>query len=153
MLLVWSAADEGGLGRIAKSYSDHFRKVGSTPSSTMSYLQDLAYTLCFCRSSLPWKSFTVTDNLGDLQHLQTCMSSPNRASTSLGSVFIFTGQGAQYGRMGVNPLSFSVFRNTLQKADEAFRKLGCSWRLFGIFLTSNTYTPYNAHTYLNADIL
>ena len=37
-LLVWSAADEGGLDRIAKSYSEHFKALSLPPGQDSQYM-------------------------------------------------------------------------------------------------------------------
>ena len=46
--------------------------------------------------------------------------------------WVFTGQGAQYVEMGLELASFyPVFKDTLEKVEEVYRGLGCSWSMFG----------------------
>ncbi|KAF7911845.1 uncharacterized protein EAE98_011788 [Botrytis deweyae] len=131
-LLVFSAVDKDGIGRLAEAYSSYFAGHAlQTQINQLSLLRNLAYTLSFRRSALTWRSFVVTDSLTDVMNLSIKLSSPIRAGSSLGVAFIFTGQGAQYSRMGMSLLSFPAFRNTLKKAEEAFRQLGCTWCLSG----------------------
>jgi acyl transferase domain-containing protein len=132
-LLVWSAAEEGGLDRLARVYEPYFKGLGIKDSDNKQYLQDLAYTLVFRRSSLPWKSFAIANSVDDLQDLKRSFASPVRSSNSLDIAFIFTGQGAQYSQMRIKLLAFPVFANTLCLVDSAFQKLGCMWSLFGKF--------------------
>ncbi|KAM3158720.1 hypothetical protein ABEW05_000751 [Botrytis cinerea] len=130
-LLVFSAVDKDGIRRVAEAYRSYFAGHAlKTQRSQLSFLRDLAYTLSLRRTAFVWRSFIVTDTLTDLLDLPTKISLPIRAASSLGVAFIFTGQGAQYSRMGTALLSLSVFRDTLKKANEIFRQLGCTWCLF-----------------------
>lgn len=131
-LLVFSAVDKDGIRRVAEAYRSYFAGHAlKTQRSQLYFLRDLAYTLSLRRSAFLWRSFIVTDTLTDLLDLPTKISSPIRAASSLGVAFIFTGQGAQYSRMGMALLSLPVFCDTLKKANEIFRQLGCTWCLFG----------------------
>ncbi|KAK6598095.1 polyketide synthase [Botrytis cinerea] len=130
-LLVFSAVDKDGIRRVAEAYRSYFAGHAlKTQRSQLSFLRDLAYTLSVRRTAFVWRSFIVTDTLTDLLDLPTKISLPIRAASSSGVAFIFTGQGAQYSRMGTALLSLSVFRDTLKKANEIFRQLGCTWCLF-----------------------
>lgn len=81
-----------------------------------SLLSDVAYTLANRREHLPYRSFVVT-NQTDVG----AMSVPNsfakpRQKSSL--VMVFTGQGAQWARMGCDLMySNSVFRDTIKYLD------------------------------------
>nr|ANM86508.1 putative type I PKS [Cladonia uncialis subsp. uncialis] len=46
-LLVWSAADEGGLDRIAKSYSEHFKALSLPPGQDSQYINKLGLAYIF----------------------------------------------------------------------------------------------------------
>ncbi|KAF7953322.1 hypothetical protein EAE96_006533 [Botrytis aclada] len=130
-LLVFSAVDKDGIGRLAEAYRSYFAGHAlESQINQLSLLKNLAYTLSSRRSAFTWRSFVVTDSLTDVMGLPAKLSSPIRAASSLGVAFIFTGQGAQYSRMGMALLSFPTFRNTLKKANEVFRQLGCTWCLF-----------------------
>ena len=130
-LLVWSAADEKGVGRMIDAYDEHFTHTASFPHSTCEYLDNLAYTLALRRSSLPWRSYAVVDSKSLFGDLKALVSTPVRSSKNREIVFVFTGQGAQYRDMGLELLEYQVFRNTLRSADEEFRGMGSPWSLFG----------------------
>lgn len=129
ILLIWSAADEEGVDRISKSYTDYFQNY--TSRFPLFYLQDLAYTLAFRRTALEWRSYAVVDDISALQHLEKLRAPPTHRSAHLGIGFVFTGQGAQYSRMGIELLRYSTFAQTIWKANESFKRLGCTWSLFG----------------------
>lgn len=128
-LLLWSSADKDGLLRLAEAYSLHSENVLSKKDTN--YLEDLAYTLAFRRSSLPWRSFLVADDISDLRKLQKLISLPTRITTNRGIAFVFTGQGAQYSQMGLSLLSFPKFNATLREIEGILKRLGCSWSLLG----------------------
>lgn len=44
-------------------------------------------------------------------------------------LFVFTGQGAQYARMGLELQHYPVYAATISKADALLKTLGCSWSL------------------------
>ncbi|KAJ8059503.1 hypothetical protein OCU04_011164 [Sclerotinia nivalis] len=131
-LLVFSAADKDGIARLAEVYGTHFASCVSEARSInpTSFLRDLAYTLAMRRSMFTWRSFIVTNNLTDLIDLPSKISPPVRAGSSLGVAYIFTGQGAQYSKMGIDLVSFPIFFDTLKKANEVFQQLGSTWCLF-----------------------
>ena len=130
-LLVWSAADEDGLKRIASVYEDYIKQRCNTVSKD--FWEDLAYTLATKRSNFDWRSYVVTtDSLG-LEDLQAKLSKPEKKAEGRNLVMVFTGQGAQYPQMGVELLGYDVFRESLQDADSYFSSLGCDWSLLGRF--------------------
>ncbi|MCJ1379111.1 hypothetical protein MMC17_002211 [Xylographa soralifera] len=127
-LLVWSAADEGGIDRLAKVYQDHLRCLSLHDDTR--YLQDLAYTLCLKRSCLPWKSFVVASKIESLQFsLKSDLPRPVRSSNRHNLGFVFTGQGAQWFAMGRELLKHPGFLQSLVEAESYFRTLGCEWFL------------------------
>ncbi|KAF2465949.1 BcPKS1, polyketide synthase [Lindgomyces ingoldianus] len=121
-LLVWSAADEHSAGILVEKAS-HFQ--AQTDPST---LDDVAYTLGFRRSLLPWRSFAVvssTESSACLGGAGTRISKPIRSRMKRGLAFIFTGQGAQYRGMGRGLLQYPVFKKTLGLIDNLMRTFGC----------------------------
>lgn len=133
-LLVWSAADEGGLARLVAAYHTHFMKAPLHILEEPRYLEALSYTLALRRSCLPWRSYAVAESMSALRNLAPLASRPIRSTKKLGLAFIFSGQGAQYRGMGRELLSFPIFRSTLRSIDGIFRELGCKWSLIGAFL-------------------
>jgi len=130
-LLVWSAAEEDGLKRLAAVYSKHFSQVEQDPSQIATYLGNLAHTLGTRRSLLPWRSFVVTDSIEPLRELNNWTT--KRSSAALGLGFIFNGQGAQWFAMGRELLVYPVFKQSLLDAESYMFSQGCSWFLLGKF--------------------
>jgi acyl transferase domain-containing protein len=138
-LLVWSAADKGGIQRIVDAYRDWWS--GTKPDSGLrcdkqadfELLADLAFTLGNHRSHLLWRSWAVVDSPTQLSNLQEHVSAPTRSSPDtpprLG--FVFTGQGAQWFAMGRELMRFDSFRAELIRAGCYLEGLGCSWSVMG----------------------
>ncbi|KAK3937139.1 hypothetical protein QBC46DRAFT_294875 [Diplogelasinospora grovesii] len=126
-LLVWAAADEKALKRTVQSYESYYKThISSSPSK----LDQLAFTLAARRSHMLWRTFTVVD--GTLDGVDPAKKSllaakHTRASTETSLAFVFTGQGAQYAKMGVDLLQYPIFEQTFLQTDNAFRSLGCPW--------------------------
>ncbi|RYP64365.1 hypothetical protein DL771_008810 [Monosporascus sp. 5C6A] len=133
-LLVWTAADLGGIERVLSTYQEYYQ---NRISGRMRKLDQLAYTLAMRRSHMLWRSFAVVDAAhgttskmsNDQAPLPTAQ--PVRASgKKLGIAFVFTGQGAQYAGMGLELLRYPVFAETLKRVDAVLAGLGCTWSLF-----------------------
>lgn len=142
-LLVWSASDEGGLKRLARLYRKHIAELPEAISKDdCEYFEDLVYTLCTKRSSLSWKSFAIADSaMGLQQRLENSLSTPTRSSHVPRLAFVFTGQGAQWCGMGKELLTYTTFRESLQKAGKFFQSLGCRWDIFGKAKTLEQLRP------------
>lgn len=127
-LLVWSAADESGVGRLRDTFSTHF--LSRTPNGTeedSEYLESLAYTLSQHRTHLPWRTFSVCDGPRNLRTLD--ISSAIRVNPKLRVCFVFTGQGAQWPMMGKELLSYAVFRQSLEHSDAILQDIGCQFSI------------------------
>ncbi|KAK3302820.1 polyketide synthase [Chaetomium strumarium] len=126
-LLVWSAADEGGLNRMIRAYESYYQdRVAGDPSQ----LDRLAFTLAARRSRMLWRAFSIVINDGAETKSLPRPSEPTRSSAEVGLAWVFTGQGAQYAHMGYALCRYSVFRQTLEQVDEIYRSLGAEWSLF-----------------------
>ena len=134
-LLVWSAADKEGLSRLAMAYADHFACEEFDIDALSTYLNNLAYTLCIRRSFLPWRAFVVANSTQTLKALTSEMSPAMRCVSNPRLGFVFTGQGAQWARMGSELLAYPGFKRSLRDAEEYFRALGAEWLLIG-FISS-----------------
>ncbi|KAI9842656.1 MAG: Type I Iterative PKS [Sclerophora amabilis] len=146
-LLVWSAADEGGLKRLAVAYSRHFSESRPASDDDAAYLENLAYTLAVRRSSLSWKSFVVARSVSEIADLTARLSKPLRSILNPKIGYIFTGQGAQFPGMGRELLAYPVFKNTLRKVEMYFRDLGCQWSLFDELLRDKETSSINNPSY------
>ena len=107
-LLVFSANTASSLQKMTQSFQDWVSEKLNDPEPS-DYLQHLAYTLANRREHLPHRSFMVasTDQSGT--------PSPGRraADQRPNLVMVFTGQGAQWPRMG---------RELLLRSDLSFQK-------------------------------
>lgn len=140
-LLVWSTADKKGCERTIQAYKDWLVGADSLPRVRTDefLLADLAYTLDTHRTHLPWRFFAIIDSPQELEDLASRMSSPIRGTSPdtprLG--FIFTGQGAQWAKMGIGLLSYHSFAVELEEATEFLRSFGCSWAVIGKLTASD----------------
>ncbi|TLS24973.1 hypothetical protein PpBr36_06863 [Pyricularia pennisetigena] len=146
-LVTVSAADKDGIRRQAQALGKYLqqwleRKLPSSQEET-AFLGQLAYTLGTKRADLSYRSFIVADNIRDLcaqlmpddQSSSALTSAITRAAAGntsdgphLRIGMVFTGQGAQWARMGIELLRYKVFEQSLQRADDFFRdRLGCAW--------------------------
>lgn len=128
-VLVWSAADKGGLNRLSAIYGQHLARLSLQQEEAEVYMENLAFTLSVRRSSLARRYFKVASSLKQLHDMQTKLSEPKRAVTNPKLGFGFTGLGAQWYAMGREALAFSVFRDSIQEADLHFKGFGCQWSL------------------------
>ncbi|EAS31990.3 iterative type I polyketide synthase [Coccidioides immitis RS] len=152
-LLILSTADKEGMSRVATSLREYLASKPDLPMyAAESLLDDLAYTLSEKRSRLRWKGYLLAnsisaleENLADEKALSKCFNA--RSSPRLG--FVFTGQGAQYHRMGQQLLVYPVFRKSLEEATEYMKALGSSWSLMDEILKdkgdSRISTPSFSH--------
>ncbi|KAH8429841.1 type I polyketide synthase [Aspergillus melleus] len=140
-LMVWSAADETTLNTMLDSFND-FVRPGKRQASPSSLIPEMAYTLTAKRTNYAWRSYAVTDNSEDLGSLEKWSAKPTKANSEPGSLaFVFTGQGAQYPKMGHGLLAFPFFQSRLTEIEKILHGLGygCSLREF----LSNPSSPMN----------
>ncbi|KAI0145929.1 putative polyketide synthase [Hypoxylon sp. NC0597] len=128
-LLVWSAADKNGIDRISNAYKDMCRQNSFKLLGYEKWLDNLAYTLNCHRTHLPWRSYALLHSPAELDNLDSRLSAPTRVNLerSLRIGFVFTGQGAQWFRMGRELMCYHSFKADLLSAEEFLRDLGCSW--------------------------
>jgi acyl transferase domain-containing protein len=139
IVLLFSAADEAGLKRLADTYENHFSRVPTLDRRAESkYLANLAYTLSSRRSKLPWKGFSVVETLEHLRAgFATTLSKPLRSSTPPSISYIFTGQGVQWYAMAHGLTVHPVFSESLQRSQEYLIDQDCEWILMGMMLILN----------------
>lgn len=90
---------------------------------------DLAYTLGSRRSKLGWAVSHVASDFKELREklLDTRMKAV-RSSKKVRVGFVFTGQGAQCPRMGLELMTYAAFRESIQAADGFLSQhLKCHW--------------------------
>jgi zearalenone synthase (highly reducing iterative type I polyketide synthase) len=134
-LFLISAQDKHGVARVRdrllqylaerttvlEGHIDHSRKL----------LAKLAFTLGSRRSHLQWREPVIASSLEELvQKLSSNESSGPlmRSSRPPRLGFVFTGQGAQWPRMGVELMSYAVFEEAVHSADVYLREIClCPW--------------------------
>lgn len=132
-LLLFSAKHQKSLERSAQKHEEYLTV---HPDS----LGDMAYTLNTKREVHPFRAFCVTDGLDAFQLSR--VAKPTSGPNSL--VFTFTGQGAQWARMGRELLlSEGMFKQTIEALDATLAKLpdGPEWTLRGMTLLSLRFAP------------
>ena len=82
---------------------------------------------------MAWKAFTISDVNDSSRSTDFTKAKTMRSSRSNGVAFIFTGQGAQYAKMGVALLQYPIFHSTLVRMNDSLRELGAEWSLFSIY--------------------
>lgn len=131
IIFILSAFDQKRLEKVVSHTKDYVTSrmldFESTPKQA---LNDLAYSLSEKRSRLPWKGFALCSSLNELQDkLPKLPAKAIRSHSCLKIGFVFTGQGAQYAKMGQQLLVYPVFRQSLEAAGAYFKSLGSNWSL------------------------
>ncbi|RAL02560.1 type I polyketide synthase [Aspergillus ibericus CBS 121593] len=125
----WNGAPERSAKEIA-SYLQ--RRQESSPNASPGDINDLAYTLSEKRSRFRWNSYILADSIDELvTQIEggTGLSQPINSQKLPRIGFVFTGQGAQYPRMGQQLLQFPVFRKSIEAASEYMMHLGYAFSL------------------------
>lgn len=130
-LFLFQANDREGLKRVRSSLVQHLRRRPGLGASSV-YQRDLAFTLASRRSHLQWQTFATASTQEELLRAleEDVWSSPEvrRAAAPPNLGFIFTGQGAQWARMGVELMAYPVYRESVLESDRFLREeLGCPW--------------------------
>ncbi|KAK4156109.1 hypothetical protein C8A00DRAFT_41378 [Chaetomidium leptoderma] len=123
-LLVFSANDETSLRAHVKEYIRHLANPAVKVQSA-----DLAYTLAQRRTRHFFRAYAVSDGA---QFKESQVVYGKLASSTPRVGFVFTGQGAQWPRMGRDLLEkFPLARQTIQLLDQTLQTMADppSWRL------------------------
>ena len=147
-----SAQDQDGLNRQKESLSKYIRNrlAGSAPPG-VEFLRDLSYTLGHRRSRLAWKTYLTASTLEELVHNleNKSLDVPSfRPSSEPRIGFIFTGQGAQWARMGAELNQYPIFRESVKDSDEYLRSaLNCKWSAMEEMLREEDHSNINLPAY------
>jgi zearalenone synthase (highly reducing iterative type I polyketide synthase) len=127
-LFTFSAFDQAGLERVAKTLADHLDSLGAAAFDP-SYLANLAYTLGEGRSRLSWKTTCFAEHGHELREKLDGLKggSAVRSNTQPRICYVFTGQGAQWAGMGVELLDRKVFGSSVAKSVQYLHEYGCEW--------------------------
>ncbi|KAL4887855.1 polyketide synthase [Aspergillus ambiguus] len=130
-LVVISTHDRAGLNRTAGNWRTYLDSHCVT-KQRRNMLPDLAYTMAKHRSQMGFRSFAVADSIGDLRDKMAAglPSFPRASRNNMPNLaFIFTGQSAQWARMGMELLKNPAFAESFDRSQQALQGLGCSWNL------------------------
>lgn len=131
-ILVISAFDEAGIKRQVKNLAMYIKD--RLHHINDEFLDDLAYTLNTRRSNFNYKAIISASSASDLiEALEDESLVISKASQKPRLGFVFTGQGAQYARMGEGLLeSFPVYAKTIRRCRDHLKTMGAPWDLLGI---------------------
>lgn len=137
-LFVFSSHDQAAFQRLSASLTGHLDDLGPL-ALRPDFLADLAHTLAVARSGLAWKASCVAASTTELrEYLSTVLAANDATPTGTYTRtarhrtprvgYVFTGQGAQWARMGVDLLSSSpVFAASVACSAAHLTDLGCPW--------------------------
>jgi acyl transferase domain-containing protein len=130
-LFLWSSNEQSGLDRSSKALVEYLSEHKPRSAAKESqFLDQIASTLSEKRSRLPWKNFAVASSVDELTSLlDKPLNKPLRSSQAPALAFVFTGQGAQWHAMGRELLTYPVYQQSLQEANDYLVTLGCTWNL------------------------
>jgi acyl transferase domain-containing protein len=126
-LFVLTGRESNAVQELCKKYASYVEGVGTMANPDIKF-DNLAYTLGRGQSKLEW---AVSHAASDFEELGRKLSAtdikPTRSSnTRVG--FVFTGQGAQWPRMGLGLMEYRTYRESVEAADEYLSQhLGCRW--------------------------
>ncbi|EKV11465.1 Polyketide synthase, putative [Penicillium digitatum PHI26] len=130
-VLMLSGFDERTCIQQMQALSNHILDRGDEVDHAK-FLNDLAYTVNERRSVFPWKAAVVGDTLAGLAASlsRNFKTKSTVRKPTLG--FVFTGQGAQWARMGKELLqAYPVFKLSILSIDEFLEGIGASFKVEG----------------------
>ncbi|KAL4751729.1 hypothetical protein BDW72DRAFT_212529 [Aspergillus terricola var. indicus] len=139
-LLVISAKSRPSL----EAAIHNVREWVSMHGTTYTKRQELARTLCHRRSMFNWRASIVASSH---QGIMSALEKPHttKSSANVQVAFLFTGQGAQYARMGRELVELdSVFARSLDLSQEILNELGASWHLVEELLREESASRINS---------
>ncbi|KAF7552333.1 hypothetical protein G7Z17_g4400 [Cylindrodendrum hubeiense] len=124
-LFVLSARSEASLQTMVSNLQNWVSSHNNSSS-----FSDLAYTLSTRRSEMHFRFSAAVASHKELITLLGQKPRITRAMTSFRSVFLFTGQGAQWHAMGRELTTRQpLFRESMLQSDKILKQLGAEWSL------------------------
>lgn len=108
-------------------------------------LYNLSYTLANKRTRFSWRAAIVASSGQALEDMFSKGQTASRAVDEPGLGFVFTGQGAQWARMGAELMRYLPYRQSLQCADVYLKTLGCEWSVIGESILIFKISIYREH--------
>ena len=128
-MLCLSASDSDGIERQAKLLVQYLQDHHGS-----GLMNDLVYTLGQRRSVHKHRYAIHGESIQEMQSIleRTKFDAP-KAGGHKKLAFLFTGQGAQWPRMGCELIAaYPVFNESFQVADKRMESLGATWSLLGM---------------------
>lgn len=151
-LFTLSSSSEEGTRRQLASLAQWCSTVAEADGETV--LADLAYTLDQRRSHFAWRTSIMASSLSDLKStaenaIKGAVSHSRRVLDDAGLCFVFTGQGAQWPRMGqALYLDSATFRASIDAAEVYFRDaLGCPWSVVDELFREESRSRIDQHAF------
>ncbi|KAH9904009.1 iterative type I polyketide synthase [Xylariomycetidae sp. FL2044] len=124
-LVLVSAMDEEGVQRNALRQA---KTLQNSVGSDSNILDRFAYTMNH-RDIFPWRGFAIGASIKELITSLENSPKPLRVKSAPSLGLVFTGQGAQWHAMGHELMSYSVYRDSLRRAEQYYRTQGATWSL------------------------
>lgn len=132
-LIVLSSHDQDGISRLVDAYRQH-------PIRDPFY--DLAFTLAAKRTHFNWRTAIFANSTESVKETFQEKLEIKRVAIDPRLAFVFTGQGAQWARMGIELVHYPTFRESLESADTYLKELGNSWSVIGESFVPCLFTHY-----------
>ena len=129
-LYLFSAKDETALKVYVKRFVEYLNH--DPASKDHLFMRDLSFTLCCRRTHFPRRFATTAATSTELLTKLQGINQISRVSASANLGFVFTGQGSQWPRMGLDLMRYPEFSQTIEKAELCLKGLGASWSLIGM---------------------
>lgn len=148
-LFAFSASDQAALGRMLPQYIEFLqeRLEGSKEdgSDLTGMMSDMTYTLASRRSTFDHRAAFAAGSVNELIEQIQANSAPKtkKAPRNENIALVFTGQGAQYAKMGRELLVYTVFRQSLEYSQAVLTDLDCDWDLVEELLKDESETRIN----------
>lgn len=137
-LFALSSQDQDGIARLCRAYREYL------PTMTEP-LYNLSYTLAEKRSRLDWRAFVVASSSAELEAALKQELLATRTASEPGLGLVFTGQGAQWPRMGAGLARFDVYRESLEAANAYLKTIGCEWSVVGAWFSTWFLCAFTRH--------
>lgn len=151
-LLTLSSNNEKGTQHQLASLAQWCSNVEAADSGDI--LADLAYTLNQRRSRFTWRASITASSVSELKvaaesGIKGATSHSKRVLDDAGLCFVFTGQGAQWPRMGQSLyLESATFRASIDAAEQYFRDaLHCSWSAVDELFRDESESSIDQHAF------
>ena len=149
-IFVISSQDQDGLKRQRGSLADFLESRIPTPNED-ALLRNLSYTLSEKRSFLEWTTYEIASSISGLISSlrdEASESPAVRRSPTPRIGFVFTGQGSQWARMGIDLLEYTVFRESIEQADLYLRDhLKSGWSIMEELLRDEAQSRIDMSSY------